>query len=339
MKITLLGGTGFLGSWIARELVARQLRVRIVTRSISALEIAQGNGVDYLRGDFTNRALLEQAFHDCEVVVHAGGYYPIFSIHRDTQLAEALHEVRMILDACEATGVQKFIFTSSPMVLVNDRKAFRHCAYHEIKLAMHDEVLRRMRKGLPGTVMVPGACFGPGDIKPTTGRLILEIASKRLRFVLDGRMNAVDVRDIARAYAEAVIRSITRSVYQLGGWNCSLSEFAATVSLIAGVTASRVSLPYMPTRAFALSAEWLQYHAGASRPLLPCAGLDQIHYGTHLDSSAAVSDLNFTTRPIATTIAETIEYFKSVGYLRRKRISKASLHWSLKRRILSPEGG
>lgn len=316
MKALVLGGAGFLGSWIVKQLSAQHVEVVVVCRSPKVAQELPRNGTRYVLGDCSDPVLLQKAMKGCDAVFHTAGYYPLFSVERNAQAQRALSELRNVLHAAQVSDVSRFIFTSSPMVLVEDPQAFQRCTYHFIKRLLHEEVLRWTNQGLPSVLVIPGACFGPDDRKPTTGRLILEIAQRRLRFVLAGKMNAVDARDVAIGQVEMLHRGTIGSCYQLGNWNCTLSEFASLVARVAQVPAPCLTVPYPLVRAAAGIVELIQYRAGLRVPLFPQSGLDQIHYGTYLDSSEAVRELGFTMRPIEETVRETVEYFQ-----RERRIS------------------
>ncbi len=313
---TLLLGNGFVGSNIVSALLNSEIEVVAMGRASAGPEAGRKKGVERVVGDFNDRCVLRRALTGCDVVIHTGAYYPLFSVGCEAQSRQAIRELRSVLEACSDAGISRFVFISSPMVLAGPEKSFRSCAYHHIKRMLHNEVQEWMGKGFPGVLVIPGACFGPGDTKPTTGRLILEIASRRLKFYLEGIMNVVDVRDVANALVCIATKADASPYYQLGNWNCTVHEFVAEVARHAGVPAPAIRIPYEPTRTIAQAAEWIQFHAGAKRPFLPCAGLDQAHYGAHLDSSLAARELGFWVRPIATTIDDTLDYFKAVGYLR-----------------------
>jgi dihydroflavonol-4-reductase len=315
MKALVLGGTGFLGSWIVDELVRRNIETTIFARSMKNMQ--WGRGVRFVCGDFSDLASLRGAMRGCDAVFHVGVYYPMFSVDRARQAKRALAELRSVLRVAEKSSIGKFVFTSSPMVLVDDPIAFQESTYHDIKRLLHVEFTRWVEGGLPGITVIPGACFGPGDRKPTTGRLILEIAARRLRFVLEGRMNAVDVRDVARGQVETLFKGKVGSCYQLGNWNCTLHQFVEATARTCRISVPALRLYYSPIRGIVIASEWIQYLMGISKPLVPASGLDQIHFGTFLDSTSSREDLGFTSRPISTTIRETIDWFVENGYLHR----------------------
>jgi dihydroflavonol-4-reductase len=294
--------------------------------------------VECLRGNFADAATLRRALRGCDSVIHTGAYYPVYSLRRAEQARQALSELRAVLSGAAGAGIGAFIFTSSPIVLVGNEDAFRASTYHHIKRRLHEEVLGWIGKGFPGIVVIPGACFGPGDLKPTTGRAILEIANGRLPFTIDGVMNAVDMRDAARAYVNILLNHAAGPVYQLGCWNCTMEEFASEVARIAGVPAPPYRPAYRPLRTAAAALEWVQYHLGADAPLLPCSGLDQVHYGAHLDSSLAIRELGFTTRPMSATIGDTLRYFHAMGRLRSGPAHRAPMAWREAGAGVRPEG-
>ncbi len=316
MKVFVLGGTGFLGSWIVRALLDQGMQVVVMSRTVNGRLLPDHARLEIVCGSFDDPAALRKRMKGCDAVIHAGPYYPVFSTNEAAQERRALGELRPVLFAAADSGLSKFVFTSSPMVLAGEERAFRRCTYHRIKRRLHDEVSEWTAGGFPGIIVIPGACFGPGDWKPNTGRLILEIAARRLKFIVDGKMNAVDVRDVARGFSAVLVRAAAGSCYQLGNWNCTLAEFAAKVASTAGVPPPRIRIPYAPARTLAHGAEWIQDLSGARRPFLPCSGLDQIRYGAYLDSTSAVQELGYTVTPVGMTIRDTIAYFRSLGYLR-----------------------
>lgn len=321
MRTLVLGGTGFVGSWIVRALLDRGHETVVLGHARGDLDPR----ADFMAGDFRDPIAVRRAMTCCEGVIDAGAYYPRYSIHREEQKELALTELRVILNAARMTGIRSFVFTSTLSVANNDPHAQLYSTYHYIKKALHDEVVKAIAEGLPGSIAIPGACFGPGDTKPTTGRAIVEIASRRLRFVLEGKMNVVDVRDVAKAEVIMLERAAPGSVYQLGNWNCMCSEFTTRVAGIAGVPPPHIQVPYWPSKLAALAMEEIQFHAGAHLPLLPQSGLDLIHYGAFLDSSAAVRDLEWAPRPVDETIADTIAWFRQHHYLSSFRRGRVSL--------------
>src|SRR5580692_11644339 len=66
--VTVIGGTGYAGSAIAREAAARGHEVTAFSRSLPADKV---EGVDYVEGDATDEAALASVISGADVVVAA----------------------------------------------------------------------------------------------------------------------------------------------------------------------------------------------------------------------------------------------------------------------------
>ncbi len=302
-----------MGGWITTALVRRGHDVVVLGHSRGDCDPA----AMFMAGDFRDPVAVREALRGCDSIVDVGAYYPLYSIHRSDQVARALADLQVVLTAAREARIVSMVFTSTLSVMSRDPHATRHSTYHAVKRAMHDMVLAAADEGLPVSIAVPGACFGPRDRKPTTGRVIVELCNGRLQFIIEGKMNAVDVRDVADAIAIMLERATPGSVYQLGKWNCFYSEFARRVAEFAGMAPPHIHVPYGPAKLAAIAVEYVQSAAHAATPLLPQSGLDLVHFGAFLDSGAARRELGFAPRSIDCTIIETILWFRAHGYIRR----------------------
>ncbi len=64
------GGTGFVGSHVARVLVARGYQVRILRRTTSRLDVVQDIDCEHFIGDVTDPASLRAAMEGVDWVFH-----------------------------------------------------------------------------------------------------------------------------------------------------------------------------------------------------------------------------------------------------------------------------
>lgn len=73
MNVLLTGATGFIGSYILRDLVARGHRVRCVMRDTSESLSVESDYVSKFRGDVLEPSSLTEAATGCDAVVHLVG--------------------------------------------------------------------------------------------------------------------------------------------------------------------------------------------------------------------------------------------------------------------------
>ena len=313
MKPLVLGGAGFIGSWILKELNSRNYPVNILSRKNNGL--LNTDRCRIFSGDCTNAVLLEKAMEGCNTIFHAAPYYPVYSVRKYEQYNIAMNELNNIVKTAKKNNIKKFIFISAPTVLSAAKESHEISTYCFIKYHLHKKMEDEIRNGFPAVIVIPGGCFGPGDWKVITGRVILEIISRRLRIIVDGIMNVVDVRDVARSIVNASLSGRIGTNYQLGNWNCTLSQFANKVAEIADIPPIKIKVPYLICKNIAKLVELIQYNTVGGTPLFPEVGLDLVHFGSYLDSTDAIKDLNFTACPVEKTIYDSIEWYRYNDYL------------------------
>lgn len=155
MKVAITGGTGLVGSHVARLLAAQGQEAVLLARgrhqADSALE--QLPRARWIRAGLEDTAALARAFAGCEAVVHCAG------INRELgeQTYERVHiqGTRNVVAAAGQAGVRRF-------VLLSFLRARPNCgsAYHESKWAA-EELVRR--SGQDYTILKCGVIYGKGD--------------------------------------------------------------------------------------------------------------------------------------------------------------------------------
>jgi dihydroflavonol-4-reductase len=176
--------------------------------------------------------------------------------------------------------------------------------YFDVKMAMECIALE---SGLPVVALCPTSVYGPGDVKPTTGRLLTNVARGWMPFYPDSQINVVDVRDVAEAHLSAVERSQRGERYIVGGENMSMRDMLTVMARQAGRRPPWLRLP----------AQWVEW-AGMLAGRLGILGgdmLQAIRYFQPLDTSKARAELGLATRPFAESVRDALAWFREHGYL------------------------
>ena len=229
----LIGGSGFLGTHVARELLGRGHEVLALSRRGSGpLE-----GVRYLRGDVASGEGLEEAVCGAEAVVYLAGI-----IRERGQSFEAVHVrgVENAVRAMRACGVKRLLHTSAL-----GARPGTGIAYFETK-ARGEELVKR--SGLDWTVFRPSLVFGAGG--EFFARELPRLARLPLPFVPligDGSypFRPVWAGDVARAYGQSLEKPETagRSFELVGPKEYPFRELVRLVRDMLGVKKPMVSLP------------------------------------------------------------------------------------------------
>lgn len=211
----LTGGTGFVGSWVAEDLMRRGYAVRALVRS--APKWLDGLAVETVRGDLDDAAALRQGVEGADVVVHVAG----LTRARDQQTLDRsnVEGTLRLLDAVrQSGGARRVLVTSSleamgpnhirpdgtPIPATEDDVPQPVSMYGLSKARMETEV-RAQFPDLPVTIVRPPAVYGPREAD--IYEMIRGAARGLFPVVGDAdvpRLSLVHVRDLARGMADVL---------------------------------------------------------------------------------------------------------------------------------------
>lgn len=325
-KALVLGSTGCIGNNVVRACVAAGWTVRAFHRATSQTWMLDGLDVERTRGDLGDPTSLRDAMRGCDVVFHAAAYYPSHSLDMAGSLRDAVSEMRDVLHAAADTGVGRLVYTSTlttlgspsePGRLADERNFYlpgsTSSAYFECKWAMEAEAWRACAEGLPVVIVNPSAVFGPWDVKPTTGEILLNLAKGRLPVWLEVETNVVDARDVGRGHILAAQKGQIGQRYILGGENLPLRHALTVAAQEAGVNPPRWRASLRVVSALVRAGEAL-----GQLPLvqpLPLEHFKTLREWRALDTSKARRELGFEPRPFVDTVRDTLAWFREYGYL------------------------
>ena len=315
-----------IGGNIVRALAAAGISVRGLKRSGSPTWHLEDVPVEWVKGDLMDRSSLITAMEGCQVLFHAAAYYPQHSNDLPGDLRTAIAGLRNVLAAATETQVEKMIYTSSlttvgppgePDRLADERDWYLpgsvHSAYFEVKYAMEMEIFHAVATGLPAVVVNPAVVLGPGDVKPTTGVLLVALAKGWVPVWVPTTVNIVDVRDVAAVQVAAIERGRMGERYILGGHNVSVRQALTLAATLAGVRPPRRSISLKVIDALVRVGE-----AAGRLPLIPPLSLEHaktVGQWQPLNTEKAHSELGLKPRPLETTIRDSLDWFQVHGYI------------------------
>lgn len=130
MKIALTGGTGFIGRYIIRNLIAHSHELNCWYRAESSKLGIDHTSIDWIQGDLSTCETVDELVADCDAVIHNAFWKPGAKFQGEegdmvefvgTNLLGAIK----LIEASIAAGVKKFVFVSTCAVhdkILSDRK-------------------------------------------------------------------------------------------------------------------------------------------------------------------------------------------------------------------------
>jgi len=134
----ITGGAGFIGSHIARALLARGDRVHVVDdlssgrlENLSGLEVGEpGSGapVEFFRGALKDQGLLERAFMGVQGIFHEAAQVSVPASVRDPLTSYQVNVLGTlaVLEAARSAGVAKVVFAASSAAYGDDPVLPKH---------------------------------------------------------------------------------------------------------------------------------------------------------------------------------------------------------------------
>jgi dihydroflavonol-4-reductase len=321
------GATGFVGSAVARALLARGRRVRVLARPNSDRRNLGGLAVEIAEGAMEDPRSLARAVAGCRYVYHVAADYRIWVPDPAPMFRANVEGTRDLLTAALEAGAERVVYTSSvaTLGLVPGGSATEETPssvddmigpYKRSKFAA-EQVARGLarERGLPVVIVNPSTPVGPGDIKPTpTGRLIVEAARGQMPAFVDTGLNIVHVDDVAEGHLAAAENGRIGERYILGGENMALAEILAEVAQAVGRRPPWLRVPHSVLFPVAIGAELAARVTGRD-PFVTLDGVRMSRKKMYFSSEKASRELGYRSRPAREAIADAVGWFRDNGYL------------------------
>jgi dihydroflavonol-4-reductase len=310
------GATGFVGMWVARQLIKEKMSVRVLARPNSDRRNLAGLTVEVVEGDLRDPVSLQTALQGCEELYHVAAYYSTSEADGPLMYKINVGGTKSLLKAARRAGVQRIVYTSTigtigrpadgSLPTEDDEFNLWDSSSHYARSKHLAEViaLSLAQDGMPIVIVNPCAPVGAGDIKPSSsGRRILDYLSGRTPSFLEGGINFVSVRDVALGHVLAARRGQAGRRYILGNaqGNLMRADFYRLMQEVTDIQPPRAggrnSLKRLGP---ALSAP----ARGKQPAALTC------------NPARAINELGLPQTPIDDALSEAVDWFRANGYVR-----------------------
>ncbi len=323
----ITGATGFIGSAVARNLVAAGFNVRALVRRQSPRTNLDGLEIEIIEGDMRDKGAVFSAAKGARYVFHLAADYRLWAPNPDEIMRTNLEGTQVVMETARDVGAERIIYTSSVATLkpredgsptdettpLSEEQGIG--AYKRSKIAAERLVECMIGNGLPAIIVNPSAPIGPRDLRPTpTGRMIVEAASGRMPAFVDTGLNVVHVDDVAAGHVAALRHGRIGERYILGGENMTLAELLGRIAHLMGRPPPRLRLPRILIYPLAFGAEAIA-HLTKREPFVTLDGLRMAKHRMFFTSAKAERDLGYKARPAEQGLRDALDWFRNAGYL------------------------
>ncbi len=333
MTTLVTGATGFLGSHVARQLVARGDTVRVLVRASSSNRAISDLSLEYVTGDLRDAASLERAMNGVQRVFHVAADYRLWARHSKDIYESNVGGTKNVLAAAKRAGVSQLIYTSTVATIAVERpelpNEFTEAKLEEMighykrsKWMAEQEVLNAAKEGLPVIVAMPTTPVGPWDWKPTpTGKIILDFLNGRMPGYVETGLNFVGVEECAAGHLLVSEKGKVGERYLLGAENLTLKEVLDTLAKITGLPAPWMKIPHGVALGVAYVGSAFSRLIG-KEPGIPVEGVKIARHKMFVDASRARRELGFEPGPVAAALERAVRWYQANGYVRAARAKK-----------------
>ncbi|HEX7968362.1 MAG TPA: hopanoid-associated sugar epimerase [Stellaceae bacterium] len=320
------GASGFVGSAVARALLAAGRRVRVLLRPSSDRRNVADLDVDVYYGSLEDYDSFDEALAGCGALFHVAADYRLWVRDPAAMYAANVDGTRALMNAALAAGVKRVVYTSSVATIgltgdgspadettpsavddmIGPYKGSKFLAERAV-----DALIRE--RGLPAIIVNPSTPIGPRDVKPTpTGWMIVEAASGRMPAFVDTGLNLVHVDDVAAGHLLAEAKGRIGERYILGGENLTLADILARIAALTGRRPPTIKVPIPAIWPVAVVAEMVG-HVTGREPFVTLDGLRMARHKMFFSSAKAARDLGYAARPAEVALTDAIAWFREAG--------------------------
>jgi nucleoside-diphosphate-sugar epimerase len=277
MKVLVTGATGFVGSNLTKKLVESGYEVKVLVRDKSNTSYLESLGVEVIRGDILDVAVVEEAVKECQHVYHLAAQMLQGGISKKIYYTANVKGTKNVAHAAIKANVKRFVHASSAGVygiithppVDENTTPNPSSAYRESKFLAEQTVLSyHQKEGLPLVIARLPGVIGPGSL--TWLGLVRAISKKNFRIIGTGENydHLGYISDVVDGlYLCAKTQGIEGESYNIAADEAiKVRDLVDIIAKELGIGNSISSLPVAPYRAFNFVAEKVYKYSGLELP-------------------------------------------------------------------------
>jgi dihydroflavonol-4-reductase len=328
--VLVTGGAGFIGSHLVEQLVAEGHAVRVLEKPGVPTAHLPEKQVEIVYADIRDPEAVEQAAHDCEVVLHLAANPNLWARDPD-EFEQVNHQgTRHVLAAARRAGARRTVYVSTESILASPRHKGTITEdtrtalgdmlgpYCRSKWRAEEAAAEAAQAGDPVVIVRPSIPVGPGDrhLGPPT-RMICDFCNGRIKGHLHGDLNFIDVRDIAAGIRAAARHGKVGRRYLLVNEQWTILDLLRFLAEVTDRAVPRLRVPYSIALLFAHAEELFCRHVSGKIPMATVTGVQLTQRPFVFDGRQSAEDLGLQKmRCCRESIVESVRWCRDSGHIK-----------------------
>lgn len=276
-QVLVTGGAGYVGSVLVPELLQQGYQVKVLDLFMygedTLLAVKDHPGLEQIKGDIRDRALLARIIPGCDAVIHLACISNDPSFELDPQLGKSINYDAFfgLVDLSKDNGVRRFVFASSSSVygisqepnVTEDLPLLPLTDYSKYKALCEEVLLKKREKGFATLILRPATVCGysPRLRLDLTVNILTNHAVNNNRITVFGGQQMrpnIHIKDVTDLYVKSLEwtdEEIDGKVFNAGYENHTVMDIAQTVRSVVGEQVEVVTTPTEDNRSYHISSE------------------------------------------------------------------------------------
>jgi len=263
--VLVTGGTGFLGSYIIKDLVEKGYAVRAIRRSNKLpfwISKQIMDKVEWVDGDVLDVVALQDAMEGVDTVIHSAAVVSFAPKQQKEMYQVNIEGTANVVNMALEKNIRRLVYISSVAALgrtangghVNEEKKWEESKvnthYAKSKFKAELQVWRGINEGLDAVILNPSTILGYGDWHSSSCAIFRQVKDG-FKWYTPGINGFVDVEDVARATILLMESNISEQRFIVNGDNWTFQQLQNTIAAGFGKKG-----PTKKTTPFLMSVAW-----------------------------------------------------------------------------------
>ncbi len=263
--VLVTGGTGFLGSYIIKQLVEKGYSVRAIRRTTKLpfwIPADIFDKVEWMEGDVLDVVALQDAMEGVDTIIHSAAVVSFVKKDRKNMYQVNVEGTANVVNMALEKNVRRLVHISSVAALgrtadgghVNEEKKWEdskvNTHYAKSKFKAELQVWRGMSEGLEAVILNPSTILGFGDWNSSSCSIFKKVYDG-FKWYTSGINGFVDVEDVAKVAILLMDSSINEERFIINGDSWQFKKLQDSIA--DGFGKKR---PTKPATSFLMAVAW-----------------------------------------------------------------------------------